>query len=100
MVLEPPEENQQHEEYSLELERPYGEYNIKMFYKEKQKEGENAQGEGYEMQGLDDKFLQYFRDDCEPEPISRDKQRSLDEQEEKENKEKEREARQAQKELE
>ena len=52
------------------------------------------------MQPLDDKFLPYFRDDCEPEPISRDKQRALDEQEEKENKEKEREARQAQKELE
>ena len=93
MVLDPPEENQQNEEYSLELERPYGDYHVKLFYKELNKEGENAQGEGYEMQGLDDKFLPYFRDDCEPEPVSREAQRALDESEEKENKEKEREAR-------
>ena len=41
-----------------------------------------------------------MHDHCTPEPISKEKQRELDDKEEKDNKEKEREARQAQKELE
>ena len=41
MTLEEPEEGQLHEEYTLELELPYGDYFVKMVFKEKNKEGEN-----------------------------------------------------------
>ena len=59
-----------------------------------------GEASGPEIQPLQQEFYQYFRDSCVPEPISRDAQRELDDQEEKDNKEKERQARQAQKELE
>ena len=82
-------------EYFLELEVPYGKAEFKIFVKDLE-----ALDSSEPPTPLDDKYLPYFRDHCVPEPISRERQRELDDQEEKDNKEKEREARQAQKELE
>ena len=83
-----------HAEYFLELELPYGKYKISIHFKEIDKSGEYASGDNNnDLRQLEDKFLPYFRDNCDPEPISREEQKDLDDQEEKENKEKEREAR-------
>ena len=68
-----------HAEYFLELEMPYGKYKIQIFYKEVDKSGEYASGDpNTDPIALDDKFLPYFRDSCEPEPISREEQKDLD----------------------
>ena len=83
-------------EYFLELERPYGNYETQLFYREI--DGPQDQ----ELKPVEAQLVADYYDDkkCVPEPISREKQRERDDEEEKENKEKEREARQAQKELE
>ena len=58
-------------EYALELDRPYGEYTVQIFYRPI--DGQQADGNGEpELKPLDQQFYPYFRDSCVPEPISRD----------------------------
>ena len=95
-----PDSEDNRPEYELSLEYPYGSYTVAVFFKEVDKEGQQANADGSELQALPENLQAYFHDHCTPEPISREMQRELDDKEEKDNKEKEREARQAQKELE
>jgi len=94
-IMETDRIDENHAEYFLDIEVPYGSYNVAIFSKEIDKEGEQKGGETGELQSLPDLYLPYFRNKCVPQPISREQQRELDDKEEKENKEKEREARQA-----
>ena len=97
-VMEVDQVDDNRTDYELELELPYGNYSLALYKTEIDKDGNQIDNES--MVPLDEKLLEYFRDYCTPEPISREQQRELDDREEKDNKEKEREARQAQKELE
>ncbi len=51
-------------EYALEISVPYGDYTVSIFQKEI--EGGMAGGDGHELEPLNEKFLQYFKDDCIP----------------------------------
>ena len=68
-----------------------------MFRNKDAQEGDDQ----YDLTQLTEDWVkEFFSDSVEPEPVSVDKQKQLDDEEEKQNKEKEREARNAQKELE
>ena len=87
-----------HDEYFLELERPYGECTANVFFVEI--EAQELSDTPIEPTELQRPLLEYYSERRIPLPISVAQQKELDDQEEKDNKDNERKARQAQKELE
>ena len=95
--MKPEEDENDQLIYKYDVDLPYGEIKMQFFFTPK---GKTEDDEDFKMNELPPKEQQYLRWYLEPEPVSAEQQRLLDQQEEEENKRVEHETRMKQKALE